>query len=64
MYNPLYYYYNYYTLRQKLSITLPTGTYLITSVLCSFINIFTCYTFTPLCAESSATIKTYIALSM
>ena len=51
-----------YTLRQKLSITLPTGIYLITSVLCSFINICTCYTFTPLCAESSVTIKTYIAL--
>ena len=31
-----------HTLKQKLSITLPTGIYLITSVLCSFINILTC----------------------
>ena len=52
----------FYTLRQKLSITLPTGTYLITNVLCCFINIFTCYTFTLLCVESSVAIKTYISL--
>ena len=50
-----------YTLRQKLSITLPTGTCLI-SVLWSFINMFACYTFSPLCLESNVTIKTYIAL--